>query len=436
MSATVAQAQDEPSAMASNLAAARRLLETGHSAQAAAVLEGQLLEYAGNPDYDRLFGLALYRSGQTGPAQFAFERVLMALPADADATLMLAQISMERNDRSHADELLQALSGRRLDTRQQQQLEQLLASPLSTAGESEPLSVRGYLQAGAGWDSNVTGGPDKTTLYIPGLGPGVTALGSAAQAGDDVMGVEGGVSMTKLLAPGTWLTAVTSARWGHDRRRADMAESFVNADLGLLQRSGDDFFGVNLTGQDYLLDNKTYRQSSGVIAQWAHPLGASTKLTAYLSHLYFEFPDHSIDNSSRNGLSLAFETQPTDGTLSVQYGLSAGKEKAKDETKPQFTFWFAGAQLGSAWKASETLWLSAGAVFELRRHTAEDPLNFVMRQDHQLSLGLSADYRFRPQWHLLPQVTWSQNRTNTELYTYSRQTVMLTLRRDFENAKP
>ncbi|QKQ26576.1 hypothetical protein [Candidatus Reidiella endopervernicosa] len=71
--------------------------------------------------------------------------------------------------------------------------------------------MSGYLQAGFGWDSNVTRGPDEPELDIPDLG--VTSMGDAAAASDRTSTVEG-VSQHAIRLmrnSGCWVVPVCSA---------------------------------------------------------------------------------------------------------------------------------------------------------------------------------------------------------------------------------
>ena len=113
---------------------ARRLLNEGRAAESAALLERDQLSYAGNADFDYLLGLAWLKSGKSGEAMFAFERVLMSDPANADARLRAAQISAERGDAAYARELLQALEEGRLTPPQQQDLDKVRATLAAISG--------------------------------------------------------------------------------------------------------------------------------------------------------------------------------------------------------------------------------------------------------------------------------------------------------------
>lgn len=412
--------------------AARRLLDMDQAELSAALLERHLLRFAGNADYDYLLGLALYQAGRVGPAQFAFERVVMVAPDNVDARLTLAQIDVERGGARYAKALLEPLAARRLNAEQQQQVARIRTGLAGVAAES-PVSVQGYVLAGIGWDDNVTSGPRQASLIIPVLGPQPTALGNAARDGDRVGVLEAGMSLHKALDEDTWLSGGGTLRWGDNRRRDDVQEGLVNVDLSLLRRHGSEFFGATLAVQNYRLGNVTYRQSEGARLHWAHPLDETWRLVSYLQYINFDFPEHPIDSATRNVAGTAAEASTADGTRNLRFGVYGGEEKAKDPTKPHFGFDLFGVQLGGSQRLGDNLSVSIAAIYEQRQHRAQDPLYFAMRRDQQLSLGLSAEYRLSQHWHLVPQYSATRNASTTALYAYTRNAFMLHLKWSFDN---
>jgi hypothetical protein len=418
--------------IAATLGEARRLLDAGKASVAADVLERRLLDFAGNPDFDYLLGLALYQAGQLGAAQFALERVLMTKPDHVDARLKLGQIAVERGDGKYANEVLKPLVEERLAPDKRKVLAETRQKAAS-ATTRDGLSVRGYVLGGIGWDDNVTGGPNYTTLLIPGLGPRPTSLGSAAQASDRSVVGEAGVSVSKALAEGTWFIGSAMLRRGDNRTRDDVKEGIDNLDLGLVQRGGDELFGVGVSGQNYRVAGVVYRRLASVRASWTHPFGEQSRLATYANHSEFDYPAHAIDNAGRNVVGVNLETSADGGGLDYQLGAYGGKETANDPTKPHFSFRLAGLQAGMKLRADERLSFAVGGVYERRNHLSQDALYRFMRSDRQLSLGLSADYILAKNWHVLPQYTTTRNNTTATLYEYERKAFILQLRWDFDN---
>jgi len=413
-----------------NLGEARRLLEVGEAEQSIALLNHDLLRFAGNADYNYLLGLALYQAGHAGEALFAFERVIMVNPDNLAARLKAAQINLERGDTTHADELLAPLSEQRPDTEQQREIARMRAKiAAGTAGGG--ISVRGYVLTGIGWDSNVTSGPSQTELVIPQLSRSMTSLGTATRDDDLVGMVEVGLSLRKSIDEDTWLIGGSSIRQGFNSTRRDMKEGAASLDLGAIRRIGHNFLGVTLLAQDYLLGDATYRNSLGTRLNWIHPLEDHSKLTIYFQHLNFVY-HQNIDNAIRKVGGVTYEFTMNDGAKTLQYGVYGGEEDAKDPSKPNFSFRLLGVHLAGNLHVSDDLSLSAGAIYELHHHLAEDGLYSITRHDAQFSVGASADYHLSERRHLIPLYTHTLNVSNVDLYKYSRNTVMLQFKWEFD----
>lgn len=429
MAGAASAADDVP-----ELDAARRLLAAGQAQQAAALLDRDLLRFAGNPAYDQLLGDALYRAGEAGQALFAFERVMMAEPDNVAAYLTVARIYLEREEPAYAREVLALLADRPLDTEQRAEREQIRAA-ISAATVARGIALQGHVGIGVGWDDNVTSGPDQDTLLIPGLGADPTALGTAMRARDLVGTLELGLSLRKPLDADTWLTGNGIVRQGFNRSRKDVGEGLANIDFGVLRRNDRDYYGASLLAQDYLMDGSVYRKSLGLRLNWIRPQGDQSRLIGYAQYLDFDFPDHAIDNAARGVVGMMHEGAAEGGTRLWQYGVYGGKEQAHDPSKPQFSFRLLGAHLGGGMSVNDKLSLSLGAAYELRRHLSEDPLYFVMRRDATRSVGVAAEYKLAERWRLIARSTHTRNATNTPLYTYARNIFTLQLKWDFDNAK-
>lgn len=409
---------------------ARRLLDEGRVEQSTAILERDLLELAGNADYDYLLGLAWYKSGQKAKAMFAFERVLMVAPSNVDARLKAAQISVGRDDAAYARDLLEPLSARTLDAGQQQELAQI-RSAISAASSNKPLAVRGYLLGGIGWDDNVTSGPNQTALLIPGLGPTATALGTATRDKDMAGFAEAGAVMQQAVGEDTWLTGDGSLHQGFNRRRNDVTDSYANLNLGVLERSGGEYFGAALMGQNYRIRNTTYRDTVGGSLNWVHPVGGESLLTTYIQRLDFTYPLSSVDNAARSILGMMYESA-LGGGGALQCGAYGGREAA---SSAHSSYRLSGASLGGSTMLGKDIALSAGALYERRNYDAVDALYLYTRKDSAYSFGLAADYQMGERWHLIPRYTHTRNISNMELYDYTRNAFMLQLRWDFDNEK-
>lgn len=413
------------------LAEARRLLDAGQAAEAAALLDRDLLRFAGEADFDYLLGLALYRAGRLGEALFAFERVLMADPTNLDARLKAAEAAAGRGGSALARDLLAPLAGTTLPAPAQAEVERIAA--MAAAPAADLTAFQGHLLVGLGTDSNISNGPDRNSLVIPAIGPVPVSLGAAARTADKAGLLGAGGQFRRTLAEGTWLTGSGSLQeYSYPSHRAQ-AERIANADLGLLGGTVNAAYGAALLAQHYWTGGVLYRRTAGGRAHWGRSFADASRLGAYVQYLDFDYPEHDLDNAARTIVGLSREHAPAASPWTLQYGGYAGKEVAR--MNPHFGYRLWGVHLGATWAVAEDFSVSAGAVYESRRHLAMDALYRVFREDRQLSLGLAADYRLGERWHLVPRYSYTRNPSNTELYRYNRRSFMLQLRWDFDHEK-
>lgn len=409
---------------------ARALLAAGQGEQAVELLNRDLLRSAGTPEYDQLLGQALHRAGRPGEALFAYERVLMTDPGNVEVRLKAAEINAERGNATLGRELLAPLAGQGLSPPQQQALERINAV-LAAQGGAGRASAQGYVLAGVGWDSNVTGGPDQQSLVIPILGSTPTDLGSAARAHDQVSVVEAGLTLRKPLTESTWLIGSGNARQNFYPSHSANQEGIANLDLGVVTGSERNIFGVSALAQDYMLGNKLYRQSLGGRLNWVHTFENRQQVSSYFQYVDFDYPDHAIDSSVRRVVGVSSEYAPAGKSWILQYGAYGGVDYAKDPSKRHFSYRIAGLHAGGNLPFNDRLSLTFGAVYETHEHMAEDALYREWRNDSMRSIGISADYRVDDNWHLVPTYAYTRNVSSLELYDYSRATFMLNLKWEF-----
>jgi hypothetical protein len=75
--------------------------------------------------------------------------------------------------------------------------------------------------------------------------------------------------------------------------------------------------------------------------------------------------------------------------------------------------------------------LFAGGSVEYRRYDAEDPSFLMTRKETQYDIAVGANYTPARYWKVTPKFSWTFNDSNTELNDYHRETVSVTVRRDF-----
>ena len=140
----------------SALEQAERLLASGEAESAWQLLAPREADWAGNPNYDYLLGIAALDSGRRGEAIFSLERALSANPDFDGARMDLARAYYETGDYESARAQFAYLTGRAPPAATASVINRYLAAIDLRAGQREQ-RIGFYFNSGAGWDSNANG---------------------------------------------------------------------------------------------------------------------------------------------------------------------------------------------------------------------------------------------------------------------------------------
>jgi hypothetical protein len=81
------------------------------------------------------------------------------------------------------------------------------------------------------------------------------------------------------------------------------------------------------------------------------------------------------------------------------------------------------------WTGDWTLFASVG--WEERKYGGPEPVFGTTRKDNQTDVRFGANWRIAPLWVVTPQVSFTDNSSNVQLYDYSRTLTSVTVRREF-----
>lgn len=245
------------------LAQADQLLASRQSQAAYDLLAPLEDERAGDPDYDYLLGLAALETGRGGVAAFAFERCLAVDPKNGPCRVQMARTHMALGEHKAARLELEAVQG----SNPPAAVEDLVARYLGTVSRlqaREKQRVGGYVQLGAGYDTNVTSMTADTLIAAPGISPLPVPLATASTKQEDVfLQAEAGANIERSLsAAWTLLGDLSASARGHDD--VDRFNSLAgNAGLGAAWREGENTVVTRLQLQDYQLDGNAFRSLYG-----------------------------------------------------------------------------------------------------------------------------------------------------------------------------
>ena len=406
---------------------AATLLKAGYAQDAYVLLNAGAVERADDPEYDYVLGLAAIDSGHLPEAILALQRTLAIKPDDAQARAEIArayallgdvntarrEFSLVAGDPTIPDPVRQRFKGlvRGLDK-------------VNTPG----LSVAGYIEAGAGYDSNINAATSASQLVIPllaALGP-ATLSGNAQRQGDGFGLFEGGLSAEYGFDRQSKLFASVLGSGHANFNHGDFDQALAVGTIGIAHTLlSHDVISLSAQTQRFWIGGKSYRSAGGGIAQFTHVLGPSRALAFSGQVFDIRYQTDPLRNAKRYSGMLTY----SDGGYSAS--LSGGTERTNAAASDYLSNDYIGARLAAEHQISQRTVLFASTAVERRQYNAPDVLFLVDRRDTQFDAAAGLRYRLSKRFVLTPQVGYTHNASNIALNRYDRVTTSLSLRVEF-----
>lgn len=411
------------------LAQADSLLAAGQAQTAFDLLAPLEDQRAGDPDYDYLLGLAALDTGQGGIAAFAFERCLAVDPKNGPCRVQMARTHLALGENGSARLELEAVQASEPPAEVQALVGRYLGA-LTQREASERHRVDFHVQAGAGYDTNVSSTTAETQIAIPRFGGLPFTLSGVSTKQEDTLGqVEAGGSVEHVLSPAWRLQADATV----GSRRYASVEQFdsitTDAGAGLAWQTGPDSVLAKLQLQDFRLDDAAFRSLYGLLAQYQHAWSdkAAASVYAQASHLDYH---RGVVDGDRYTLGTGYSrTLDTARATAVYAGLYGGRETSESSLSTMAQDFY-GLRLGGSLALQARLALTASLSVEQRQFADPSTLFLVERKDTGTDLTVGAILQLTDQVTLRPAYTYSNNDSNTVLSDFDRHIVTLDLRYD------
>lgn len=411
------------------LTQADQLLNKGQAQAAFDLLAPLEDERAGDADYDYLLGLAALETGKGGIAAFAFERCLATDPKNGPCRVQMARTHLALGENASAREELETVKA----SNPPKEVNELVARFLGTVAQrekDEKQRLEFHAQVGTGYDSNVTGTTDATTIAIPRLGGlPFTLSGVSTKQEDLFLQAEAGANLDRALSPAWRLLAGAnvSARSHQDVDSFDSTSA--DASIGLGWATGANSVQARLQLQDYRLDGDAFRSLYGVMGQFQHAYSESAAVSAWAQASQIDYHLGNPD-AARYTLGTGYSrVLATTRPLAVFASLYAGTEDS-DISGIGLGQDFAGLRIGGKLTLNARLALTAALSAEQRSFDGLSPLFLVEREDTGVDATVGAIWQLGKKLSLRPTYTFSSSDSNTPLSDYDRHLVAVDLRYD------
>lgn len=411
---------------------ADKLLKSGKAKEAYTLLEPHQSGRAGDPRYDYLLGVAALDSGRANEAVFALERVLAVEPNHLQARAEIARAYYVTGEVVASQQEFETVRQQNPPGEVRNAIEKYLAA-IEQARAGERTAVRGYLEAAAGWDSNVNSATAANQVAIPVFGGAIATLSASGTKLQDTFGsVNGGFSVRHPIDPEWALFGGANANQRLNSTHTVFETGGLDGNLGVNLAKGEDSYSVALQVQNFNVGNSRFRDAAGLTAQWLHNLGDSGQASAYFQFTDLHYPGQDTRDALRYVLGAAYASTLEGEYAPVVYGGGyLGQENERQAGVPYLGHKLYGLRAGGEMKINPSWTLFGSLSMEKRNYGGPDPLFLVNRGDTQSDLRLGLGYVPAQRWTVTPSLSYTRNNSNIVVSDYDRTVIMVSVRRDF-----
>jgi len=411
---------------------ARQMIAAGEPQKAFDLLVGSELEKAGDPDYDLVLGIAANEAGDHSRAIFALQRVLAVQPDNLRAKAEMGRALFAVGDIVAARKLLLEVKAQGAPDAVVANINKLLQATELIESETRS-SWGGFVEAGAGYDTNANSATAFSSIYVPAYGPStpVTLYPSGVKIGGAFASLLASVSGRHMIDPRWSLFGtlnVGGQAYNGSANQFDNSQIGLNAGVGYRVERNEFLFSALAINS--LLKSESIRQQTGLAAEWIYRADAFSQLGFYGQASRLGYPQQSIRDVDRYVLGMSYARQLSSG-LQYSAGAYLGEEDERNASVPFLGHRLAGVRAGFTQPVSASTSVFVQAAYEKRRFSGVDPQFLVTREDWQGNLNLGLVWFPVKAWRITPQLLFTRTDSNIVINEYQRTVFSLTARYQF-----
>lgn len=417
------------------LISAKQQFDNGNPQAAYSLLIPVQSERAGDPEYDFLLGSAALGIGKNTEAVFALERVLAVRPDAIVARALIARAYFNLKEIETAKREFENVRKQEVPEDVALTIDRYLDA-IRRVEESRKVTIRGYIEVGGGYDSNVNSATADSEVTVPFSGTPFPLNSSSQQQSDGYLTFGGGVGIRGPVSRNLSVFGGVAYNNKSNTHEDDFSTSSWDLNVGLVYKRSRDT--VTLATQlnafyvhDPALYQKAYREAVGATLQWQHDFNARNQISAYAQYAQLTYPEQQPRDADRYVGGLGYARAFGQDNLVVYLGAYGGQELEKDETFPQFGYDLYGARIGAQQFLSQKFSVFVNASGEIRRYGGPDPIFLVYREDDQYSASAGIHFVPRNRLRLTLQGSYTNNSSKIPINEFDRWLALLILRNDF-----
>ncbi|MEZ5741165.1 MAG: hypothetical protein R3E68_18170 [Burkholderiaceae bacterium] len=296
--------RDDVSPLARLLSEARQNIEKRHYAEVYEALSARLDLYAGDVEFDYLYGIAAMESEAPGKAVLALERVLINKPDHLLARAELARAYLMVREQENARREFEAVAAQKIPPQAREVINRYLDA-LTRAKDQPGLSTRYEVVLEAGHDTNVNVA-SQSDRWLLADGTQVYPLPPSQPRSSLYLGAGGGVD---LAIPINGLVQWTTGLKGMLRKYPSahtLDQEQVDFSTGFAYRKQCHQFKMLGQLQILTLGGNPFRRATGLVGQWQCDLNSRQQIGAFAQRFDLDFADQGQRNATRQALGISY----------------------------------------------------------------------------------------------------------------------------------
>lgn len=407
---------------------AKQLLRDRQHKQAYDLLLPQEPNRAGDPEFDYLLAIAALDAGDPERAIFALERVLAQQPNNHVARAEIARAYLAVGERQAARREFETVRRQQIP----QEAKETVERYLSAIAAADVTQVRGYLEAGFGYDSNVNSATSQSQIAVPLFAGALFDFSTANRRSDHFLSFAGGANFTHKLSPAFAFVGGGSGSFKSNVDHGQFDTYNIEGNLGGRFTAGKEAFTLAAQAQEFGVDFAAFRQAAGLVAQWQHNYHERRQSTLFFQGTKLEYPTQPIRDATRSVIGIGYAAAGTGETQPAIF-LSAygGEEREEADGVPHLGHDLAGIRIGGQLRMGIGWGIFANASHEKRLYGGIDPAFLVRREDRQYDVTVGVSYLLYASTTLVTQLAHTRNDSNITINDFDRTVLSLLVRYNF-----
>ncbi|WP_016955163.1 surface lipoprotein assembly modifier [Catenovulum agarivorans] len=416
-----------------------KLVEAGLYQDAFELAESLFDQYAGDSDFDYLYGLAARQIGMHQEAIFAFERVVINRPNNLNARYALAVAYFEVNNLVASKREFVNLLKLKPTAKVTEQAERYLLLIDKKSEQLDPV-WSGYAGLALGYDSNANSGLGDELYPIPVAGVGIFDLQFPVES-DSFSKFDANVAYRYPTAKFNAWFASANVSHTQNSKLTDFNKSNLDLAAGYNYKLGAMQLRANAFAQAFWYGGEKYHDMLAVMG--SANLSISESTSVQLSGNYSMINNAVNDNLDINSATLRLQYIKQLNNARLAIGTSFRDENVKSFTEQSQQYERTINGISASWMQKFESWgmLRLSWQYQQAEHQhlnlsfknldGVSPFFAEKRKDHNIIYQLGYEYPFANNWTWRTQARISRKNSNQYVYSFDRNVVNSGIRYTF-----